>query len=102
MADHPTRELIDDLDALLDALPAEIVAAIHALPNQTELIEVVLDLGRVPEARFPDSEVILLDREFTEDDIALVVDKIGTTARASSGRSTGSARSGTGAARSWA
>jgi stage III sporulation protein SpoIIIAA len=78
MADHPTRELIDDLDALLDALPAEIVAAIHALPNQTELIEVVLDLGRVPEARFPDSEVILLDREVTEDDIALVVDKIGT------------------------
>ena len=78
MADHPTRELIDDLDALLDALPVEIVAAIHALPNQTELIEVVLDLGRVPEARFPDSEVILLDREVTEDDIALVVDKIGT------------------------
>ena len=78
MADHPTRELIDDLDALLDALPAEIVAAIHALPNQTELIEVVLDLGRVPEARFPDSEVILLDREVTEADIAEVVDKIGT------------------------
>jgi stage III sporulation protein SpoIIIAA len=78
MADHPTRELIDDLDALLDALPAEIVAAIHALPNQTELIEVVLDLGRVPEARFPDSEVILLDREVTEVDIAEVVDRIGT------------------------
>jgi stage III sporulation protein SpoIIIAA len=78
MADHPTRELIDDLDALLDALPAEIVAAIHALPNQTELIEVVLDLGRVPEARFPDSEVTLLDREVTEADIALVVEKIGS------------------------
>ena len=78
MADHPTRELIDDLDALLGALPPEIVAAIHALPNRTALIEVVLDLGRVPEARFPDSEVILLDREVTEADIALVVDKIGT------------------------
>ncbi|HZL15646.1 MAG TPA: AAA family ATPase, partial [Verrucomicrobiae bacterium] len=78
MADHPTRELIDDLDALLGALPAEIVAAIHALPNQTELIEVVLDLGRVPEARFPDSEVTLLDREVTEADIALVVEKIGS------------------------
>ena len=78
MADHPTRELIDDLDALLGALPAEIVAAIHALPNQSALIEVVLDLGRVPEARFPDSEVILLDREVTEADIALVVEKIGS------------------------
>ncbi len=78
MADHPTRELIDDLDALLGALPAEIVAAIHALPNQTALIEVVLDLGRVPEARFPDSEVTLLEREVTEADIALVVEKIGS------------------------
>jgi stage III sporulation protein SpoIIIAA len=78
MADHPTRELIDDLDALLGALPPEIVAAIHALPNQTSLIEVVLDLGRVPEARFPDSEVTLLDREVTEADIALVVEKIGS------------------------
>jgi stage III sporulation protein SpoIIIAA len=70
MADHPTRELIDDLDALLGALPPEIVAAIHALPNQSALIEVVLDLGRVPEARFPNSEVTLLDREITEADIA--------------------------------
>jgi len=77
MADHPTRELTDDLDALLGALPPEIVAAIHALPNQSELIEVVLDLGRVPEARFPDSEVTLLGREVTEADIALVVEKIG-------------------------
>jgi len=77
MAERQTREIIDDLDALLGALPPEIVAAIHALPDQTALIEVVLDLGRVPEARFPDSEVTLLDREVTEADIALVVDKIG-------------------------
>ncbi len=78
MAQHPTREMIDDLDALLGALPPEIVAAIHALPDSSGLIEVVLDLGRVPEARFPDSEITLLDREVTEADIALVVDKIGS------------------------
>jgi len=78
MAERPTREMIDDLDALLGALPPEIVTAIHALPDSSGLIEVVLDLGRVPEARFPDSEVILLDREVTEADIALVVDKIGS------------------------
>jgi stage III sporulation protein SpoIIIAA len=78
MAERSTREIIDDLDALLGALPPEIVAAIHALPDRTALIEVVLDLGRVPEARFPDSEVTLLDREVTEADIALVVEKIGS------------------------
>jgi len=72
------RELIDDLDALLAALPPEIVAAIRDLPEQTALIEVVLDLGRRPEARFPDSEVALLEREVTERDLAHVVEKIGT------------------------
>ena len=72
------RETIDDIDALLAALPPEIVAAIHALPDQEAVIEVVLDLGRRPEARFPDAEVTLLEREITEADIAHVVDHIGT------------------------
>ncbi|MES2210195.1 MAG: R3H domain-containing nucleic acid-binding protein [Chloroflexota bacterium] len=69
---------MDNLDALLSALPPEIVAAMHSLPDQSAVIEVVLDLGRRPEARFPDSEVTLLDREITEADIAHVVDHIGT------------------------
>ncbi|MFZ5853296.1 MAG: R3H domain-containing nucleic acid-binding protein [Chloroflexota bacterium] len=72
------RETTDDLDLLLAALPPEIVAAVHALPDRTSLIEVVLDLGRRPEARFPDSEVTLLDREVTEADIAYVVEHIGS------------------------
>jgi len=72
------RESIDDLDALLATLPQEIVDAVHALPEKEALIEVVLDLGRRPEARFPDSEVMLLDREIGEVDIAHVVDHIGT------------------------
>ena len=72
------RESIDDLDALLSSLPPEIVAAVHALPEKESLIEVVMDLGRRPEARFPDSEVSLLDREIDDADIAFVVEHIGT------------------------
>jgi stage III sporulation protein SpoIIIAA len=72
------RETIDDLDALLTSLPPEIVAAVHALPDREALIEVVMDLGRRPEGRFPDSEVSLLDREITDADIAFVVEHIGT------------------------
>ena len=72
------RETIDDLDALLSSLPPEIVAAIHALPEVEAVIEVVLDLGRRPEARFPESEITLLEREITDRDIAHVVDHIGT------------------------
>jgi stage III sporulation protein SpoIIIAA len=77
-AEQGRRELIDDLDALLAAIPPEIVDAIHALPDKTDIIEVVLDLGRRPEARFPNSEVTLLDREIDESDIAWVVEHIGT------------------------
>jgi stage III sporulation protein SpoIIIAA len=69
---------MDDLDLLLAALPPEVVEAVHRLPAKEELIEVVLDLGRRPEARFPDSEVILLEREIVDADIAYVVDHIGS------------------------
>ncbi len=69
---------MDDLDALLASLPPEIVDAVHALENREELIEVVLDLGRRPEARFPDAEVTLLEREIVEADLQHVVDNIGT------------------------
>ena len=69
---------MDDLELLLAALPPEVVEAVHGLPDQTTLIEVVLDLGRRPEARFPNSEVTLLEREIRETDIAYVVDHIGT------------------------
>ena len=77
MASDDRRESIDDLDALLASLPPEIVAAVNALPDRTALIEVVMDLGRRPEARFPDSEVMLLDREIDEADIAYVIEHIG-------------------------
>jgi stage III sporulation protein SpoIIIAA len=72
------HEAADDLGVLLAALPPEIVDAIHALTDQEELIEVVMDLGRRPEARYPDSEVALLEREINEADIGYVVEHIGS------------------------
>jgi stage III sporulation protein SpoIIIAA len=77
-SDERQRETIDDLDAMLSSLPPEIVEAVHALPDREALIEVVLDLGRRPEGRFPDSEVSLLDREIIEADIAFVIEHIGS------------------------
>ena len=72
------REATDDLAVLLAALPPEIVTALNALPDRETLIEVVLDLGRRPEARYPGSEVTLLEREITDADIAFVVEHIGS------------------------
>ncbi|MGZ6339566.1 MAG: AAA family ATPase, partial [Candidatus Limnocylindrales bacterium] len=76
--DPTRRETIDDLELLLGALPPDIVDAVRVLPDREDLIEVVLDLGRLPEARFPNGEVTLLEREVGEGDIAYVVDHIGS------------------------
>jgi stage III sporulation protein SpoIIIAA len=71
------QETTDDLDALLEALPPEIVTRLRGFANRADLLEVVLDLGRRPEARFTHGEEVLLEREIVEADIAHVIDHIG-------------------------
>ncbi len=71
------RETTDDLDALMQALPDEIVEPLRPLSTRNDLLEVVMDLGRRPQARFTMDEKELLDREITDADIAHVVDHIG-------------------------
>jgi stage III sporulation protein SpoIIIAA len=75
---HVTRlETTDDLDALMEALPVEIVDRVRAFANRADLLEIVMDLGRRPEARFTHAEELLLEREIAESDIAYVIDHIG-------------------------
>jgi stage III sporulation protein SpoIIIAA len=69
--------ITDDLDALIDVLPTRIADTVRGRKNNFELLEVVLDLGRVPEARYPGEEVILSDEEITQEDIDAVVSRIG-------------------------
>ena len=71
------RETTDDLDAIMEALPPEIVDRLRSFANRQDLLEVVMDLGRRPEARFTHGEEDLLDREITDADIGHVVDHIG-------------------------
>ena len=69
---------IDDVQALLDVMPPHITAALKHDPDKKELLEVVLDLGRLPEARFPTREVFLGEREVTHEDIHYVTGRIGS------------------------
>jgi len=70
----------DDLEALFDTLPEEIVAPVRALPHERReaLIEIVMDLGRRPEARFVVGEMELLEREVVESDIQYVIERVGS------------------------
>ena len=69
--------ITDDLEALLVALPPRIHEAADRLDNRGELLEIVMDLGRLPEGRFPDGEVILSDTPVSYADLEYVVDRIG-------------------------
>ena len=71
------KRITDDLDALLVALPPRVLEPLRSLNDHENLLEVVLDLGRLPEARFPGREVVLSQQEVTESDLEYVVARIG-------------------------
>ncbi|MBI2760732.1 MAG: AAA family ATPase [Chloroflexi bacterium] len=71
------REITDDLDALLDVLPPDISDPLRARSDNHELLEIVMDLGRLPEARYPGRDAALSSREIAEADIDYVVNRIG-------------------------
>ncbi|HHE41909.1 MAG TPA: AAA family ATPase, partial [Dehalococcoidia bacterium] len=73
------RQIVaDDLDALLDVLPAYVREPLCQQPDLNELLEIVLDLGSVPEARLPRGTVRIGTKEVNQSDIAYVVSRIGT------------------------
>jgi stage III sporulation protein SpoIIIAA len=72
------QDMTEELDALIEVLPPSLQRTLHELNQEEELLEVVLDLGRVPEARFIDHEVVLSSSEVTEADIEYVVSRIGS------------------------
>ncbi|KAL4858387.1 hypothetical protein ACK3TF_001369 [Chlorella vulgaris] len=69
----------DDLDALLLALPADIRDPLVSHPQRASLLEVVLDLGRRPEARFLGQAggQFLREAEITKDDLTHAVEALG-------------------------
>jgi stage III sporulation protein SpoIIIAA len=71
------QEITDDLDALIAVLPTELQQTLRSLNQEEELLEVVLDLGRLPEARFLHHEAGLSSTEVSEEDIQYVSSRIG-------------------------
>ena len=69
--------VVGDLKAIVAIIPPHIQEPLQLMKDLDDLLEVVLDLGRPPEARFPDRDVPLDFREVTEEDLQYVVDHIG-------------------------
>ena len=72
------KVITDDLEALLDILPPYIRQPLCEQTDNHELLEVVLDLGRPPEARFSNREVILNPKDIDEADLDYVISRIGS------------------------
>lgn len=71
-------KITDDLDALLDVLPTNIRHSVEEANNSDLLLEIILDLGRVPSARFVENEVVLSGAELTRAELDHVVERVGT------------------------
>jgi stage III sporulation protein SpoIIIAA len=71
------KRITDDLDALLDVLPLNIRHAVEAANQKEYLLEIILDLGRVPTARFVEEEIILRETEVTRAEIDYVDERTG-------------------------
>ena len=70
-------QVTDDLDTLLATLPPEISSTLTNHPQRGELIEVVIDLGRKPEARFANNWEYLREEPVTREDIQFCSDRVG-------------------------
>lgn len=69
--------MADDLDRLLDLLPEPVRLALAAPEARDQLLEVVLDLGRIPEARYPGRALALGTAGIERRDLGSVVEQLG-------------------------
>ncbi len=74
----PELKITDDLDLLFQALPPHITSRLREINRREELLEVVLDLGREPEARFPAEAVGLSSQPVAREDIEYIVARVGS------------------------
>ena len=65
------HEIHDNLDVLLKALPKRITSQVKNEGRNDQLLEVILDIGRVPTARYTDSEVVLSDVDVSASEIGV-------------------------------
>jgi stage III sporulation protein SpoIIIAA len=71
------QKITDDLDALFATLPPHLTDPLNEQPDLGDLLEIVLDLGREPEARFSTRDMVLGSRVVMHEDLDYVISRIG-------------------------
>ncbi|KAJ1704446.1 hypothetical protein LUZ63_004225 [Rhynchospora breviuscula] len=66
-----------DIGRLLELLPGELRQRVVDHPERNELVEIVMDLGRRPVARFPSGDFFLSDRSISAQDILHATSQVG-------------------------
>ena len=67
----------DELQQLLAVLPERVTERLREQEDIDELLEVILDLGRLPEARFSHGDVLLGEEPVSREDLQYIVAGIG-------------------------
>jgi len=73
----PSKEITDDLDLLLRVMPPTIRESLNRQADLKNLIEVVMDLGRQPEGRFPSRAIYLSEPPIAREDLDYVIHRVG-------------------------
>src|SRR5499426_1055618 len=71
------ESITDDIDLLLDILPADIREWLERQNEIDNLLEIICDLGRAPEARYPGKSQVMPSRLATPEDIEYVTRRVG-------------------------
>ncbi len=77
MTAHFENRITDNLDLLFATLPSAIQRALRAHESYADLLEIVMDLGRLPEARFLHGTTSITADPVTENDIQYVIQRVG-------------------------
>ncbi|MFZ9739073.1 MAG: R3H domain-containing nucleic acid-binding protein [Prochlorotrichaceae cyanobacterium] len=76
-AEYFEKRVVDDLGELLNILPPPLAQILNQHPQRDQLIEVVMDLGRLPEARFPTGSEYLGTSTIVSEDLQYCTERVG-------------------------
>lgn len=75
-ASGENQQITDNLEQLLDILPETLRSHLQHHPQRSVMIEVVMDLGRQPEARFPGQAEYLSTEPISRDDLDYCIQRV--------------------------